>query len=343
MFKGHRAPSNHLDQLKWSVQAAAKDLAPSVTLRGRAEPHELPIKPKEYTRMLETRLRVEQAITRQYRQQGDDLGNWSFANGRYLGGSFAWNKDLTYSNHPLTSLESLIAKSIDHSLEKSDNKPVVALDFGGGRGLSWMRIASQPTYKEAIDRGQLVMAVTNLGSVPDQTPDRSGYTGIARSLSTTNRIDRLYGETSFQTEDLQWAQESQHHVQYLDANALELSDMTVALPDGTPLPLMGNVGVIHESYALVHTHAPDLALANFGTLLSPGGTLYSQAAMYYHFMHSEQSTQVTLDDGEVVAMDDSYSHQRQVALVVGSTMLQQQPDFSYAVDDDRGIFRRIAE
>jgi hypothetical protein len=292
--------------------------------------------------MLGTRLQVEWAIADQHRAANVDVGGWPVGQGLYQHWGDNWDYEAPIGKHPLVSMETDIANNIGTRLgESSDDNPVIALDFGGGLGLSWMRIAAQPANKQAIKEGRLAMVATNLGEMPDQSRDSDGYSGIARSMNRRNNLDPSRdSRASCLDEGLRWVQENQDLVRYLDANALELADMSIDLPNGH-VPLVGNVAVVHEHYALAHTHVPDLALAIFSKLLNSTGTLYSDAATYYHLMHPELFSRISLRNGKTIQITEKYSEQRRLALAIGSKMLQNQ-GLSYRQDAARdvGIFNR---
>lgn len=333
---------NQAEDLRQSTQVIVENLAPATVLYGGGGPKELPIDPTEYSEVFDKRLAIEWTVTDQRRQAGNDLGDWGFAEGLYTQGD-ELNRSTPLGEQPLTAQEIQIVRNIDLLLEQTEHRPVIALDFGGGFGLSWMRIATQPKYKTAIEKGELIMLVSNLGSTPDPTPDESGASGIAREMNTTNQFVRQSrAAVSYSDMDIQWAQANQQHIQYLDANALELPDMTVSLIDGTQVPLAGNVDIIHEQFAVTHSHVPDLVLASFGELLSDRGTFYSDTATGYHFLQNR--SQVTLENGEAIALDAQYNQQRWIALVIGSKLLQQQ-GFSYRNDPEsgKGIFSRLPD
>lgn len=325
-----------IEQLRHDLIATAEELAPSITMYGLSDPSVVPVDPDAYARGLEMRIQVEQALATQKRQEHSELASWSYADGLYYKYGDDIDERISKLRHPLFPEEIAIAHGIDAALEKDNSQPVVALDFGGGMGLSWMRLAAQPRYREAIEESKLAMVVTNLGSKPDTTADASGYTGIPRSMKYINRDFPEYTR-----EDLHWAQENQAYVQYIDANALELPTAHVQTLDGTPVPLMGSVAVVHEHLSLAHTHAPDIALAVFGRLLAAGGVLRSDVATHYHLMHPELFLEITLENGRTVQVNSEYSQQRRLGLIVGS-MLLRQTDFAYELDDDadRGIFTR---
>jgi hypothetical protein len=126
-------------------------------------PRHLPIDPEEFGGFLEVRLRGELAIAEKYRGQShhDSVG-WSFSNGLYSRfGDPRWDDSVCCSEPPLTLQESLVSDKIDSALlnETTPTEPIVALDFGGDWGLSWIRIASQPRHKRAIEEGRLAMLV----------------------------------------------------------------------------------------------------------------------------------------------------------------------------------------
>lgn len=327
-----------IEQLRNDLQMAAASLAPSVELYGLAKPDNLQVDPDEYVQMLDTRVQVEQAITRLKRQDNKGIGGWTFADGLYYRYGDDLDEDISKVQHPLFPEEVAVARAIDRSLEGQEDVPVMALDFGGGMGLSWMRIAARPKYRKAIESSRLAMVVTNLGSVPEKSIDAEGYSGISRSMRD---INKSYPE--YTTADLCWAQENQGYVQYLDANSLELPEMAIDLPDGNNLPLKGNVGIIHERLALAHTHVPDLAVAVFGKLLNRYGVLRSDVATHYHLMHPESFSEITVNGGEVISVTEEYSYQRRLGLIIGSMMLRQS-DYSYELEEqnDVGVFSRLS-
>lgn len=325
-------PPPYLEEFRTTVQAAAESMTPVIILEGLADPHVLPLNLQEYTKTLGVRLLVEQAVTEKVRQNNGDLGTWTFAEGSYGADNYQENTSVT--EQPFSTHELQIAQDINRHLQASD-KPIVALDFGGGLGFSWMRIAARPPFNAAIAQKKLIMAVTNLGSTPDQTPDAAGYTGIARVLNSGIR------EISYSNADLDWFENNQKRVQFIMANALELHNTTVSLSDGDPIPLLGNTDIIHERASLMHTHTPDLALACFDKLLGDRGMFYSDAAIYYHSMHRSRFQQIELQNGEMVELDRTYNDQRRLGLAIGSRMLTQQ-GFDYTVHQKlhQGVFRK---
>lgn len=332
----------YIEHLQQTVLTEAKYMAPEVVLQGSAGPVAISVDFAEFAPMLDTRVQVELAASNRRREANAEFGAWSEWEGLYRNQGDDWHFEGVLGTHPPVIEERALTQDIDRLLlsRRISGEPVVALDFGGGLGLSWLRLAAQPKYRQAIKEGRLAMAVTNLGSIPNESI-HDDYSGIAGHMNAINKRECANDDPPlYLPEDLEWAQENQDYVHYLDANTLDVGLQAVQLPDGTELSLMGNVGVIHEDQALMHAHTPDLAMANFRELLTKDGVLASNAATYYHSMHVVKSNRITLADGRIIPMNEAYSRQRRVGLVVGSTMLQQQ-GYSYRHDDERyaAIFR----
>ena len=131
-------------------------------------------------------------------------------------------------------------------------------------------------------------------------------------------------------------QEHQGLVHYVDANAIELADTKIPRSEGAvSIPIKGKVCVINERLALAHTHVPDIALAVFGSLLSPRGSLYSDVAAYYHLMHPSYFKLITTESS-TIEVNGAYEDQRRLALVIGSMMLRLN-GFSYTHLPEQGV------
>lgn len=280
-------------------------------------------------------------------QGEDEHGSvgWSYSDGLYYRVDDAeWDKSTVVGKHSLASTERLVSDKIDAALKEADgSRPVVAMDFGGGWGLSWLRIAAQARHRDAIQDGRLAMVVTNLGYTPAEKPDDDGYVGIARAMNIDNVLFEQGANVVQQpARDMDWVQENQHLVNYVNVGTLELADMTIPLRDNSEtIPLKGGVDVVHERLSLAHTHVPDIALAAFDRLLSPNGALYSEASTYYHMMHPPQFRAIVTSGDRTIDIDAHYENQRRLGLIIGSKMLQLQ-GFSYThLQDHRlGAFER---
>jgi len=209
-------------------------------------------------------------------------------------------------------MELLWTKQLDRALKAKGDQPVVLLDFGGGMGFSAMRVASQPIYKKAIQDRRLVVAVSNLGFMPQDEPDADGYTKIARLMQADNQA-RRFTPQPYTEQDLRFVQDNQNLVTFVDASVLELYNDT----SSAPVPLKNNIDILHESRALTHTQVPDIALATFAGLLSPGGVLYLDVRR----MSGLRGDAIDLADGRTVTIDEKYREQRELSLEVGLSLL----------------------
>lgn len=129
-------------------------------------------------------------------------------------------------------------------------KPIVALDFGGTSGLSFIRIANRfEQERQAISRGELVMIVSNLVGFQSDADDHS--------------------KSSLNKDALAFFNEKHHLVQYVVANAKELAKSTTFRLGDVNLPIRGNASLIHEQSALHHSYIPDVDLQLLSRCLSP--------------------------------------------------------------------------
>lgn len=339
MFRrGSPEYSQTVAELRSTVLDAAKTLAPEVVVDGTAGPRPLEIRPRQFARTLTRRLEVEQAIVDLERDGAEsDRVGWSLSEGVYHQLRDArWDASTAIGRPGSASKERLVSDKIDAALKEADGtRPVVAMDFGGGYGLSWLRIAALARHRKAIQDGRLAMVVTNLGYTPGDKTDDDGYFGIARAMNIDNVLFEQGARVlQYSPRAMDWVQDNQHLVNYADVSALELADTTIPLRDGSgTVELTDGVDVIHEHYALRHTHVPDIVLAAFDRLLSPAGTLYSDAATNYHMMHPPQFRAIVTRGDRTVTMDDHYKEQRHLGLAIGSKMLQLH-GFSYTNLED---------
>ena len=288
-----------------------------------------------YEQLLDDRLLVEDVITRDSRED-TERDTWSLARGDYhntRGAHPRTNSENYQLTDPLSGLEQDWEEQIDKALDAkaATGQPVILMDFGGGLGHSVIRLASQEKYRDAIEKGDLVLIVTNLGLKPSREVDADGYTGIAKGMNSTNHLDpkRSRAATNYTRSDLQFIQKYQHRVNFIDANALELTTATITTNTGKEISLLGNVDVINEESAVMHTHVPDLVLGIFAELLSPTGTVYLDAKKS-NYMHGPQVQykKVTVADGRTIYTDTptaqgtEYYNIRGIALEVGVATLQ---------------------
>lgn len=274
-----------------------------------------------YTQTLADRIQVEKAHISFFRSQ---RGNkWSIADGYYPDSlidehGIFHSRTRTLSD-PLSTLEQAWAKQINTHLERRDpgDKPVIALDFGGGFALSLMRLGAHESFRQPVENGSLILAATNLGYVPTDIPDNSGYTGVARDLKEGGEQGYNAPATD---ERLDFTQNNQHRVQYLDSDFFTLGSQAVRAISGESLPLTSSIAVINEHQALGHSHIPDLGIGVLSSLLIPNGHFFL-ATKNGRYLERPTLSTVTMPDGRIVTTDKlgdhPYTQQRRSALELG--------------------------
>lgn len=263
-----------------------------------------------YQNNFATRVAVEHALAKYYRSS-TKKEEWGLREGFY-------GADNNRVDEGLGDVELAMNNQIEELLKRrqGEGRPVVVIDFGGGLGLSMIRLAS--IHREAIESGDLVIAVTNLGYTPSNDKDAVGYSGVASVLSSNRR---QVGRPTFFQDQLQFVQDNQSLVTFLDVNAAELAAQSITPRGRQPMSLDGAVDIIHESYAVMHTHAPDVALAVFGELLGDEGSLYLHTRER-DFMHSVRLPYIQIADGDTIRLDNQeYVRSRRDALDVGLHLL----------------------
>jgi len=299
---GHEAP---LSGTEAALAATVLDSVAPVGAEARTE----------YEQSLRMRTDIEWALTERARvvsQTGDANSDYGFTLGYYGGGeSFDENGSPVFEHS-----EQLLSEQIDTLLSSSEGRPAVYVDFGGGLGFSSIRLAAK--YARDIAEGRLIMVVTNLGFPPAALD--GGRPDIAQALSQTY-------PNGFSAENLEFVRQYQDLVTYLDANALELDTTTVFTHEQEPqaVPLKGNVGILHEQFALTHSHVPDMALAAFDDLMSPDGTMYLQTAYVRTdlgvSMHRSIVEEVEISGDMIDLNEPGYDQQRLSALDIGLEIL----------------------
>jgi SAM-dependent methyltransferase len=277
--------------------------------------------PNMYRAALDDRLFVEQQVADQARHRSGKI-IWPAFEGRYsevrLSDDYSEENRNPHMNDPLAGLELVWAEHIDRQLEAGSDEPVIMLDFGGGLSQSMIRIAGQEKYRQAIADGKLLLISSSLGEVPPSEPDEAGFTGVARLM---NAMNHGFGEAmDYSAEDLDFAQEYQKWVTYIDATAAELENMSVTTADGRQVPLLGHVDSIHEQCAVEHSHIPDVAFATFAKMLKPGGLLYLRT-LGPNYLSGTGEQEYTSADGRTVRTDAAYQQQRELAVTVGLAVL----------------------
>ncbi len=217
-------------------------------------------------------------------------------------------------DEPLYGDEEIIDMYIDDALNSDrhkDGTPVVFIDFGAGLGLSAIRIAA--SRRSLIESGQLKVIATNLVFEPETEEDSRGYTGIARILAKEDKY-------ACSKEEIDFIQQNQSLVTFLQSTATELTGASVTQEGGNDLPLLGNVDVVHEQMALRHSHIPDIDIPALGRLLGSEGTLILGLFLDPHPTYSPI---ISTNDGTIIdTQDPDYVQGREVAFEVGLRVLE---------------------
>ncbi|OGG20594.1 hypothetical protein A3D03_05270 [Candidatus Gottesmanbacteria bacterium RIFCSPHIGHO2_02_FULL_40_13] len=135
-------------------------------------------------------------------------------------------------------------------IEKLKTDPVVYIDFGGVQSISTLRLALK--FKKEVEQGKMVFIVTNLSADKD-------------------RIEKFVRRAGYRDEEA-WLLEAMKLVHYVQADAQELEDMTVSLPNERSIKINGNADFIHEADAIsAHGFVNDRDFTILGKLLSGYG------------------------------------------------------------------------
>jgi hypothetical protein len=289
-----------------------------------------------YESFFEQRLAVEESLSRQYRLVNDNL--WGYGDGLYRSYSQEPEGTERGMGAPLSGLEKLWAQRIDECLlkKRGTGEPVTLMDFGGGFGVSLMRVGANERYREAVEKGDLILIATNLGYLPSEEADEDGYTSVAKSINARNKEDR---NVLMDADELRFIQENQHRVHFLDANIPELQRASVQIDDGATLPLMGNIDILSEETALAHSHIPDIGLWTFSQMLREDGTLFLSTKQSNFlqrpaekFRHIETADGQTIDAGA----GGDYHNQRRAAFDAGMAAMHES-GLGFVDDDPLGV------
>lgn len=166
-----------------------------------------------------------------------------------------------------------VEKSLDHMVEellaKSEKRPIVVMDFGGGIGLTWCRLAKK--YEEAVKQGLLTFVVTNI---------ESGY-DLDAALNT-----RVSSEHEGDVVKLVRYAKNNNLVQYVEGELIgkdtkdirSLRKLSLKV-GGRLVPLYGNVDIIHTRMSLLHSKIPEIHYPRLFELMSENG-MFLETSFY---------------------------------------------------------------
>lgn len=197
-----------------------------------------------------SRLKIGREYTTRIKENGE---KWPFSQGLYCDSDHALvnllhlpadlYQKMDFSTEPPTfhsHLGIFIKKLIQ---TKPSNEPVVALDIGGGAGLTWAMTAAN--FGEEVKAGKVIFAVSNLVWSKEQfaNPYQKTFdSGLVHYISSTFR---------------------------------GLLRKSITLPNGDILPLKGVADLIHESQSLTRwSQVPELDILSLSRLISPYGTYF---------------------------------------------------------------------
>lgn len=179
-----------------------------------------------------------------------------------------WDREKQRDKIPLAvdqlrGMEETLYETIQELLKKRSGQPVVAIDIGGMRSLSFVRLALK--LQNEIAQGKVVLAVSNLAFNPD-------------APENPRSKDRIF----IDDEKVFW-QKHRHLVHFIQANIAELQKRAVTLPDGRLLPLKGHLDVVHERCAMMHGYVNDVDLALIARNVSRDGFFFLNSTWIQEF------------------------------------------------------------
>lgn len=206
-------------------------------------------------------------------EQGTE--NWTHGEGSYSHPFFSLEKttDIRSPRIERVSAEQLIGTEkllfdviLSRVKENRTTDPIMAMDFGGMLGLSFVRIAKALEMKgRYISEGRVVLVVTNLVLDMDKPyQDLRPYI----EMDTSNRV---------------FLNDNKHLVHYLRADAAALREQAINLPNGREVRLQGAVHVLHEHDALTHGIINDLDLPQLASVMAPRSVFFLDAKDLHPF------------------------------------------------------------
>lgn len=202
---------------------------------------------------------------RRLRRRKDE--SWSYSSGSYSSERFYDESPWLEWKHGVEN--PMVYKVIERQIkgvqqrkkEFGDEKPTVVLDFGGMVGGSMLQL--HHSTSETVRDSKIIFLVSNLAFYPT-------LQWLGKSYLDTPEIRNWM----FHFKDGVWVP----RIPYLQADAQELVNTYITMPNGSQYPLQGNVDIIHERNVLDKGRINDLDLPRIAKLLSKYGTF---------FMHSD--------------------------------------------------------
>jgi hypothetical protein len=198
---------------------------------------------------------LRERIREQHEFEHEKSESYGFARGDYTADELVlwYHPDRQIGDHKLKGREVFLADHLQTLLaQRGGDRPVVALDIGGGIGMSWLRLGG--VFRGEIETGRLVLAVTNLDEI-------SRYNILKNHADQAGLYDaeELFAKNG----DL---------INYLTTTFSLLHKQVVTTPGGSSLPLKGNTSLVHEKRSLtLWTEVPEIHIHRVGQLLTDDG------------------------------------------------------------------------
>jgi hypothetical protein len=204
---------------------------------------------------IEHRLELQKAITRSILVTGTE--RYTFTAGDYARKLFVRQVPEATLSEQTRNHERLLSDMIKALLTASPDQTVIILDAGGGRGVSWCRLAKE--YAEAIRTGKIAFVVSNLVNPPE-----------AFEL----HHDRAYqrGEVKEKDSEILTHAREQDLVHFANCIFADLPKVEISLPNGTRLHLKDHVHLMHEVKSMTaHTWVPEYDIPQAAQVIAPNG------------------------------------------------------------------------
>lgn len=235
------------------------------------------------------------------REQGKENSGqyWGFANGDYSKPVFSSDYGTpTFTgvdNHlyrkenekdtPI-GIEKSISMAVAELLTKSVKRPIVVMDFGGGIGTTWCRLAKE--FEAEVKKGNLIFVVTNQEKGFDvKLALENNYT------HTSEAGDKAVVEYALKNNLIKYIEAEPTGNDTPDVKSLRQFKLQ---HQGKFIPLIGNVDLINSRMSLIHSLIPEIHYPRVFELMSDQGTFIDQSFS----ADTPASPSTKLDEGKLI-------------------------------------------
>ena len=176
---------------------------------------------------------------------------------------FDYTKSVPEDTQNLLGLEETYEHIIKQLLDSKQKKPVIALDYGGGLGITWCRLALR--FERQIRAGELLLVVTNMEEGFNHLAliRNRGIADQALSSSDTTTLEHVLRKNLVQYYSAELIGQDKVNIKSLRQLKVHLGQNEV--------PLIGNTSFIHSRLAVHHTLIPEFHFPRIIELLSTTG------------------------------------------------------------------------